>query len=75
MGSPLRVGDKGANITETHNEEGNCLEVEIYEEMILPKGEIIAGAEEEEGSKTELQKMDSDDENNGPRSAENTMEN
>jgi hypothetical protein len=51
---PLRVGDKGANITNPCNEEGKGLEKEVYEVMVLSKGEIIAPAEEEIGPNTEL---------------------
>ena len=51
---PLRVGDKGTNITNPCNEEGKGLEKEVYEITVLSKVEIIAPAEEEIGPNTEL---------------------
>lgn len=59
----LGVGDKGANVAKTRDKECNGLQVEVYEEMVLPKGEIIASTEEEVCSYTKLQEKKSDDEN------------
>lgn len=59
----LGVRDKGANVAKTHDKECNGLEVEVYEEMVLPKGEIIASTKEEVCSYAKLQEMKSDDEN------------
>lgn len=50
----LKVGDKGANITNPYNEEGNGLEKEEYEEAVLPKGKVIAPTEEEIGPNSKL---------------------
>lgn len=59
----LGVGDKGANVAKTRDKECNGLEVEENEEMVLPKGEIIASTEEEVCSYAKFQEMKSDDEN------------
>jgi hypothetical protein len=48
------VGDKGANVTKSCNEEGNGLEEEEYVISVLSKGKIIASTEEERGSSTEF---------------------
>jgi hypothetical protein len=37
----LKVGDKGANITNPNNEEGKGLEKEVYEVAVLSKGRVI----------------------------------
>jgi hypothetical protein len=50
----LKVADKGANITNPYNEEGNGLEKEEYEEAVLPKGKVIAPTEEEIGPNSKL---------------------
>ena len=55
----LRVGNKGANITKPHNEEGNSLNVKVHEVVISSKGNIIAATEEEESSNSKLQQMES----------------
>ena len=56
---PLRLGNKGANIAKPHNEEGNSLNVKVYEVVISSKGNIIAATEEEESSNSKLQQMES----------------
>lgn len=50
----LGVGDEGSNIAKTHDKKCNGLEEEVYEEMVLPKGEIIASTEEEVRSNAKL---------------------
>ena len=50
----LRVGDNGANISKSHDEEGNCLGIKIYEVVVFPEYNIIAATEEEVCSDTKL---------------------
>lgn len=51
--------DNGANVAKSCDQEGNRLEEEVYEVIVLPVDEIIASAEEEEHSKSQLQSMNS----------------
>lgn len=55
--------DNGANVAKSCDQEGNCLEEEVYEVIVLPMDKIIASAEEEEHSKSQLQSMHSVNEN------------
>jgi hypothetical protein len=50
----LKIGNKGANITNPNNKEGNGLEKEVYEVAVLSKGKIIAPTEEEVGPNSKL---------------------
>ena len=54
LGVALRVGDNGANISKSHDEEGNCLGIKIYEVVVFPEHNIIATTEEEVCSDTKL---------------------
>lgn len=56
---PLRAGNNGSNIAKSANEEGNGLEEEVYEVVVLPMHKIVASTKEEEDSKTQLQEMKS----------------
>jgi hypothetical protein len=50
----LRVGNKGADVTKSSNEEGNRLKEEENVVSVLSKGKIIASTEEEIGSSTKF---------------------
>ena len=50
----LRGWNKGSNITNTGNEEGDSLQEEEYEIAILSKSQIIAATEEEVCPNTKL---------------------
>lgn len=55
----LWVGNKGANVTESHDEEGDCLDEKVDEVVVFPKGHVVASAEEEVEASAKFQQMDS----------------
>lgn len=55
----LRVGNKGANVTEPRDEEGDCLDEKVDEVVVFPKGHVVASAEEEVEASAKFQQMDS----------------
>lgn len=50
-----------ANVANPNYEEGTCLEEEVYEVMVLPKGQVVASTEEDVGSCPELQQVQSEE--------------
>lgn len=49
----------GANIANSTDEEGNCLEEEVDEVVVLPMNKIIAAANEKECWESQLQCIES----------------
>lgn len=45
--APLWIRNKGANIANPYNKEGNWLQEKIYEVVVPPIGKIIASTEKE----------------------------
>ena len=54
---PLRVGNKGANITNPRDEESNCLDKEVHEVVVFPKGNVVAATEKEVSTGGKLQQV------------------
>lgn len=52
---PSITGDERADVTKSDYKESNCLEEEIEEVMVLPKGHIVAPTEEEVSACPKLQ--------------------
>ena len=57
----LGVGNKGANISECHDEEGKCLDEKVDEVVVLPEHNIVAATEEEVKSHTKFQQVNPND--------------
>lgn len=55
----LRIRNKGTNVTEPHDEEGDCLDEKVDEVVVFPKGHVVASAEEEVEASAKFQQMDS----------------
>lgn len=47
-------GDEGANVAESHDEEGHRLNEEVEEEVVAPECDVVAPAEEEVAASHEL---------------------
>jgi hypothetical protein len=48
------VGDEGANVPKSHDEEGDCLHIKENEEVVLPKENIVAATKEQVSSNSKL---------------------
>lgn len=51
--------DYGANVTKSGDEEGYGLEEKVYKVVVLPVNEVIASAEEQKKSESQLQSVKS----------------
>lgn len=59
--SLLGVGNECANISKSHDKEGNCLHIKEDKVVIFPKQHIIATAEEEVESNSKFQQVNPND--------------
>lgn len=57
--SLLRVGNQSSDVTDSGDEEGEWLKEEVDEVSVLPEVEIVPATEEEVGSNTKLEHMES----------------
>lgn len=55
----LRVGNQSSDVTDSGDEEGEWLKEEVDEVSVLPEVEIVPATEEEVGSNTKLEHMES----------------